>query len=102
MEPINIINFFQIIKFIYRDNYIDNKFEIIKGLNIDNKEDIEKLLTDYEKLNIFFKKDKLKVIKFLYFNREIIHNILYENENTIELKIDEDIINLSFYFYLSL
>ena len=102
MEAINIIKFFQIIKFIYRDNYIDNKFEIIKGLNIDNKEDIEKLLTDYEKLNIFFKKDKLKVIKFLYFNREIIHNILYENENTIELKPDEDIINLSFYFYLSL
>ena len=54
-------------------------------------------INDFE---IIFGFNKLNTIKLLYYNRTDIHQILYDKEITI--KIDGNIQNLSFYYYLSL
>ena len=72
------------------NNYIINK------LDLKNKEDI------YKEIYNYFKEDNLKVITFLYFNRTIIHNILYDKEAIISLNSNVEKNILSYYFYLYL
>ena len=45
---------------------------------------------------------KNKTTKFLYFNKEKVHEILYEKEEEIELEYKEENKTIEFYFYLTL
>ena len=42
------------------------------------------------------------IIKFIYFNRNLFHNILYEKEELIKIKFEEQKKNLYYNFYLNL
>ena len=78
------------LKIKYNEIYEINKDP---GINlISNYNDIEKIL----KLN------EREIIKFLYFNRINIHNILYNEDKLIPIKYDEKNNHLSYFFYLSL
>ena len=57
---------------------------------------------------LYFDKDKQKleletdIIKFIYFNRNWFHNILYEKEELIKIEFEEQKRNLYYNFYLNL
>ena len=50
-----------------------------------------------EELSNYFKLDKLKIVKLLYFNYDSLHHILYNLDNEIVLEKEEK--NLSYIFY---
>ena len=77
------------------------KGNFISLSQINNKDDIEKKIMDAEILEKTYKINKIEFVKLLYFNRNSIYNILYENEEIISLKW-EGISDLSYYFYVSL
>lgn len=59
------------------------------------------LLSDYSDLKILLKNKELQIIKFLYFNRFIIHKILYQCD--IIFTINNEYVNsLADYFYIDL
>jgi hypothetical protein len=61
------------------------------------------LLTDYQKIKNYYKFNDLQTIKFLYYNKKIIHRELYEQNIIIKLNNnDGGRKNLSYYFFLSL
>ena len=60
------------------------------------------LLSNYTEVSSILKSNKKDLIYFLYFNRDNIHNILYDEEKLIQIKINKNNRNLSYYFYLSL
>ena len=61
-----------------------------------------KLLSNYDEVLIIINSNKKHLIDFLYFNRNNIHEILYKEEKVINIEINENNRNLSYYFYLSL
>ena len=77
------------------------KGNFISLSQINNKDDIEKKIMDVEILEKAYKINKIEFVKLLYFNRNSIYNILYENEEIITLNW-EGISDLSYYFYVSL
>ena len=89
----NLINNLSNIDFLYNYNEFINEFQKLAENNDINYININ----DFENI---FGCNKLNIIKLLYYNRNNIHQILYDKEKII--KIDGDIQNLSFYFYLSL
>jgi hypothetical protein len=73
-----------------------------KPTEINLYEPIYKLLFDYSDIeNILEIKDN-QITKYLYFNRSTVSKILYESNNNIHFKYDEENITLFFYFYLIL
>ena len=61
-----------------------------------------KLLSNYDEILKIMNSKKKDLIDFLYFNRNNIHEILYKEEKIINIEINENNRNLSYYFYLSL
>ena len=68
-------------------------------------DDIKEINEFYEKddydENISIDRDKKEVKKFLYFNKEAVHKLLYDSNDLYEIKSKEEI-SLSELFYLSL
>ena len=91
-------HFFKIIKYLSFNNSLYN----INLPNINYTKKIEDEIIKYENLEKYFDKDNLKIIKFIYYNKDCIHDILYEKEEDIKLinVIEKDY--LSYYFYLCL
>lgn len=67
----------------------------------DNKNPIFKLIINFDEITYILKLGDSEYIKFFYFNRLNIHNILYEEEKIIQIK-NESEENFIFFIYLSL
>ena len=80
---------------IYLSFYIS-----IKELNEINKN--TKIISKYEEFKNIIDLNYPEVVKFLYFNKHYIHQILYEEEEIIFISSYENKKNLSYIFYLSL
>ena len=89
-------------KYFSLNNIYNNPkaFITLSKLNEEGKVNNFLIVTNANMIEDYYKSDKLNIIKLLYFNKENIHNILYELEK--EIIIDGEPENLSFYFYLSL
>ena len=88
--------------FAFLLGFIDSKLNKNEQSNKGNHfpdDPIRKLLTNFDEIQEILNKN----VKYLYFNRDNIRNILYDNEEVIDLtdfvKIDK---NISCYFYLDL
>ena len=72
---------------------------------INSKDPSYKLLLqidDIKTIKTILEKNKGQITKFFYFNRDKIYKILYDYDEIIFLKYDDNNKNLSFYFYLLL
>ena len=67
---------------------------------IDNNNPIFKLISSYDEVKYILENKKEKIFKFLYFNKNTIHPILYDSQEIIIIKSDILKNNLSYYFYL--
>ena len=67
---------------------------------IENKDILFNLITNYSEIEFISKANKSDNLKFLYFNRNVIHKILIDGNKIIS--INQNHKNLSDYFYLSL
>ena len=78
-----------------------NSISLYQPLEIDNNNPIFKLVTSYDEITYLTENKKKDIFKFLFFNKDNNHNILYESENNITF--DSDLIknNLSDHFYLN-
>ena len=77
----------------------NDKFNLIKTKNIEiNIGQINNPLSYNDIKDII----DLNDIKFVYLNKNYVHNILYNEEKNIEIKYNENNINLCFIFYLYL
>ena len=75
-------------------------FITIMELNEINK--VLEVNTNYEELESILKINEPEIIKFLYFNKDNVHQILYENEIIININLDDNKKSISYIFYLSL
>ena len=81
--------------------YLCKTFSIKDFITI-NEDPIAKLISNYKEIkSILNDKDK-NMIKFLYYNRKQFHEILYNEEELINLNENEQNKNLYYYFYLFL
>ena len=98
------MNFLKLIKYLtQKKNFFDNN-KLIELLELLQKKDIEKIqkiIINNKELEKVCQLNKLDIIKFYYFNKSSIHNLLYKFEKNIKLNYDEKD-PLSYYFYLSL
>lgn len=76
---------------------IENKTTNSQSFNI-----FEKLLNNYKEIEDIMSIEEQNLFKLLYFIRGKVHKILYDSENIIDLKNDENKMGLSSYFYLDL
>ena len=96
------MNFMQLVKYLSLKNSFYNNPNFIELSNVKNKTNINNLLINLEQLEKYYKLDNLNLIKLIYFNRNSIHQILYDTEKNIILDSNKGEKNLSYYFYLSL
>ena len=75
---------------------------IFKTSEINDKEPIIKLISEYSEVYDIPKHQGTDTMKFLYFNKGNIHKILYDSDETITINSDIIRNNLSDYFYLLL
>jgi len=96
------MNFLKLIEYLSKKhNYFDNN-KLIELLQInDDIEKNQKIIINNKELEKVCQLNKLDIIKFYYFNKSSIHNLLYKFEKNIKLNYDEKD-PLSYYFYLSL
>ena len=76
-------------------------YSTFKELSEINHNPSYKLLTDYSELLSILNSNKKETIKFLYFNKSNINNILYNSEEIITIQNNENM-RLSEFFYLYL
>ena len=81
------------LKIIIYDNIILNELSQINDL---------KLFSNFSDITKFLNMDIKNEIFFLYLNRKNINEILYDEEDFVNIKISKDNINLKYYFFLSL
>ena len=94
---------FKLIKYLSLHNSLYYNAELIWILLSNFNIDVETIIK-YKKLENYFEKEKdnLKIIKFLYYNRQNIHQFLFNEEKFIELDDEIEENYLSYYFYLFL
>ena len=74
-----------------------------EAIHYNNNDPISKLISNYNDITKILKiEDKLKLSTFFSFHKEIIHKILYEYEEVINIKTDEQKKRLDYNFYLNL
>ena len=73
-----------------------------KGQSDERKTKIIKKISNYNDIKEILKFENLEVIKYLYFNRKNIHNILYYEQESIEIECNKNNIKLPYIFYLYL
>ena len=97
--------FIQVTKYLSLNNFLYNNEELINLSKVNNKDDINNILINYDELTKFFNND-IHIIKFLYNNEKSINKILYDKEENIKINnnniFNKDKINLSYLFYLVL
>ena len=76
-------------------------FEFNSAYSIISNDPFVKLVSNFEEIEQILKIDKFEIINYLYFSRKKIHNILYDDENEIQINYAEKN-STSYYFYLSL
>ena len=96
------MNYINLKNYISLENSTINDKDIKKLAEIENIENIQKILINYKNLENDDDINRLILIKIYYLYREIIHSNLYENEEMIYLNFDDKKEDLSYYFYLSL
>ena len=96
------MNYIILKNYISLDNSINSDKDIKELVKIENIENIQKRLINYNNLENDDDTNRLRLIKIYYLYRESIHKKLYENEDVITLIFDEQNDKLSSYFYLSL
>ena len=87
--------------------YKNSSFRIFLYAYITLKESNEinkklKVNFNYKELESFLKLNVPEIIKFLYFNKDYVHQILYDEENEISINTDDNKKSISYIFYLSL
>ena len=94
--------------------YIDEKIKLIEFCSSKivneiyetNNNPIQKIFNNFQEVDkVLLKlKEKEIITKFLYFNKFTIHNILYNEQETIDIdiKINNNHNNINIYFYLVL
>ena len=95
-------NFFNLIKYLsFKNSFVYNP-NLINLSNYENKENIEKHIINIKELDEII--IPYNSMKLLYYNKNSIHNILYEKDYIIELDFRKkrEYFNLSFLFYLIL
>ena len=60
------------------------------------------LISNYKEIEYLLDLNTSKILKYLYFSKKKIHNILYDEEELINIKYDETKNNFSYNFYLNL
>lgn len=75
---------------------------LIQATEIHKNDPIYKLISKYQDIENIQKMIDVKITQFLYFNKEIVHRVLYDSNKIINFEYDENNNNLSFYFYLLL
>ena len=96
------MNFMKLL--IYNNNYFyDLQFsEFLKSaLTLKIKNNIKNIFINTRNIEKNFSLNELTFIKLLYFNKNIIHPLLYEFDNIINLDYDK-VNKISYYFYLTL
>ena len=93
--------FIQLTKYLSLNNSIYNNEELISLSKVNNKENIDDMLINYDKLKNLYE-DDFQIIKYIYSNEKSINKILYNKEEIIKLNsiIKKDY--LSYLFYLVL
>lgn len=61
-----------------------------------------RIITSYEEIKEILEMKEQYLLEFLYYNRNKIHNILYDEERIIPIDLIQSDKNLFFYFFLSL
>ena len=78
-------------------------YPILGPNNLLKESIIKKLLSKYNDIqNILDKNESDIIIKFLYFNKIIIHKIIYDEDKVIKIESNNYNNNILFYYYLSL
>ena len=95
-------NFFNLIKYLSFKNSIAYNPNLINLCNYENKENIEMNIINIKELDEII--IPYNLMKLLYYNKNSIHNILYDKDYIIELDFSKkkEYFNLSFLFYLIL
>ena len=92
---------------ILLDLYKNSSFKIFlyPFITIRKSNEINKIFeanSNYKELKSILKVNDSEIIKFLYFNKDYVHQILYEEEKIISINKDENKKSISYIFYLSL
>ena len=81
------------------EKYNKNK----NNLEIENKlNPFQRIITNYNEIQKLLSLKDPQILKFFYFNRNIIYKIIYEEEEIINIMDTEEKKELSFYFYLDM
>lgn len=87
------------VKFAFKFAY----WLILNTKNEINSEDpLYKLLLSIDEIKALLKNNNTQITKFFYFIREKIYKILYDSDEIIFIKYEDNNKNISFYFYLLL
>ena len=96
------IPFLELVKYLSFKIPLNNNLDFIKLSELKCKENITDLFSNLKSIVNYYKLNKTKIVKLLYFNRNSINNILYNTDRLIALDEEEIEENVSYYFYLSL
>ena len=94
-EKYPLINYLPFKLSLYIIFKINEEYEISKDI-------LSKLLSNYEDIKAILKLKNLNIIKYLYFNKNDIYKILYNENNTINIENDIKNNTLCYNFYISL
>lgn len=87
----------------YKNKISSSKIEIsfiifLFGINENNNQLFEKLISNYKEIQAILNLKEKDIFKFIYFNKTKVHQILYDEEEIINVDFEIEK-NLSFYFY---
>ena len=73
------------------------------NLEIENKlNPFQRIITNYNEIQKLLSLKDPQILKFFYFNRNIIYTIIYEEDEIINIMDTREKNELSFYFYLDM
>lgn len=84
---------------IFLKDIKDNKFGLFLQGNIDP---FNQMISNFEEIQELLSIKEQKIMKLFYFNKTKLHNILYEQEEIINVDLFGTSKDLAFYFYLIL
>ena len=102
MENKTKIPFLELVKYLSFKIPLYNNLDFIKLSELKNKKNITELFINLKSVKNYYKLNNANIVKLLYFNRNSINNILYNNDRLITLDEKEMEENISYYLYLSL
>ena len=87
----------------YKNKISSSKIEIsfiifLFGINENNNQLFEKIISNYKEIQEILNLKEKDIFKFIYFNKTKVHQILYDEDEIINVDFEIEK-NLSFYFY---